>query len=170
MSKDVNYIYFVEGETEEKAIKILKQDYIKSGKVIVLNQGKIAGGHIRTIPKSACVILIFDIDDDTYFTTLKDNVNKLKKDNKNIDIVFIPQIKNFEDEVVYSTSITNIIDLLNSKSRSDFKSDFLRITNVLEKLEKNHFDIQKFWSRNADEYSVFAKYKNTAHKIKKSCP
>ena len=170
MSKGINYIYFVEGETEERAIKILNKRYIEAGKVVVLNQKRITAGYIRTIPKSSCVILIFDTDNDTYFATLKDNVNKLKKDNKRIDIVFIPQVKNFEDEVVYSTSITNITDLLNSKSRSDFKSDFLRITNVLEKLEKNLFDIQKFWSRNADESSMFAKYKNTAHKIKKSCP
>ena len=164
MSKNVKYIYFVEGETEEKAIKILKQDYIKSGKVIVLNQKKITVGHARNIQKSSCVVLIFDTDDDTYLATLKHNVNILAK--YNIDTVLIPQVKNFEDEVIYSTSITNITDLLDSKSRSDFKSDFLRITNVLEKLEKNHFDIQKFWSRNAGASTVFVAYKNMAYKIK----
>ena len=164
MNKDVKYIYFVEGETEAKAIKILKQDYIKSGKVVVLNQSRITLNRLRTIQKSSCVVLIFDTDNDTYFETLKHNVDILTK--YNIDIVLIPQVKNFEDEIVYSTSITNITDLLESKSRSDFKSDFLRIATVLDKLKEKNFDIKKFWSRNADESSVFVTYKNVAHKIK----
>lgn len=164
MTKDVKYIYFVEGETEAKAIKILKQDYIKSGKVVVLNQSRITLNRLRTVQKSYCVVLIFDTDNDTYLETLKHNVDILTK--YNIDIVLIPQVKNFEDEIVYSTSITNITDLLESKSRSDFKSDFLRIANVLDKLKANNFDIQRFWSRNVDESSVFVTYKNTAHKIK----
>ena len=52
MSKDVNYIYFVEGETEGKTIKILKQNYIESGKVVVLNdESSIFAGYKNTSNK-----------------------------------------------------------------------------------------------------------------------
>lgn len=39
-NKNNTYVYLVEGETEEKTVKILKEKYIVSGKVIILHQKK----------------------------------------------------------------------------------------------------------------------------------
>ncbi|WP_067139494.1 hypothetical protein [Oceanivirga salmonicida] len=88
---------------------------------------------------------------------------KLKKSKNVNDIIAITQVKYFEDEIVYSTNINNIKDLLNSKSNKDFKKDFIKCNNVLTKLKDKDFSIIKFWSR---EDSYFAKYKNRAEEIK----
>ena len=74
-------------------------------------------------------------------------------------------IKNLEDELIYSTNITKIIDLLESKSKKDFKNDFNNCKNLIKKLEDKEFKISKIWSREAVD--IFKKYKNESTKIKK---
>lgn len=164
MAKDNVYIYLVEGQTEEKAVKILKEKYILSGKVIILHQRKINNTLLRIMPTNVKVIMIFDTDISNTVHTLEINLDILKCEN--IEAILIPQIKNFEDEIVYSTSIKNIKELLNSKSKTDFKSDFLKEKNCLKKLEDKDFDINKFWSRTADKKSPFSKYNNNSKRIK----
>ncbi|MGI5090289.1 hypothetical protein ABK01_06020 [Treponema sp. OMZ 305] len=157
--------YLVEGQMEEKAVKILKGKYILSGKVSVLHQRKISNTLLRLIPRESKVIIVFDTDAADTEHTLYENLNMLQREN--IETVLIPQVNNFEDEIIYATSIKNIKELLNSKSNSDFKSDFLKEKNCLKKLEDKDFDIYKFWSRTADKSSSFSKYENRSNKIKK---
>lgn len=79
--------------------------------------------------------------------------------------ICIPQVKNLEDELIYSTKIKKIKDLLESKSDDYFKRDFMRCNNLIKKLEEKEFKISKLWSRNAVD--IYEKYKNDSEKIKK---
>ena len=106
------------------------------------------------------------IDLDLYKADILDENIKIIKNSNNVrDIICIPQIKNLEDELIYSTNITKIIDLLESKSKKDFKNDFNNYKNLIKKLEDKEFKISKIWSREAVD--IFKKYKNESTKIKK---
>jgi len=62
------------------------------------------------------------IDLDLYKADILDENIKIIKNSNNVrDIICIPQIKNLEDELIYSTNITKIIDLLESKSKKILK-------------------------------------------------
>ena len=124
MALDTVYFYLVEGQTEEKAVKILKEKYIASGKVIILHQRKINNTLLRIMPAHSKSVIVFDTDSPDTVHTLDTNIDMLTQEN--IEAVLIPQVNNFEDEIVYATSVKNIKELLNSKSNSDFKSDFLK--------------------------------------------
>lgn len=161
-----SYIYLVEGETEAKAIKVLKEKYIISGKIRILHQKRISHTLLRTLPVNSSVILVFDTDISSTASTIKKNIEILKKDGNNLNVILIPQIRNLEEEFIFSTSIKDIKELLNSKSRREFKSDFIKEKNCLKKLEEKNFNIEKFWSREADKSSGFSGYKNSSNKIK----
>ncbi len=164
MASGTVYFYLVEGQTEEKAVKILKEKYIRSGKIRILHQQKINNTLLRLIPQKSKVIILFDTDSPNTVHTLDINLHILKQEK--IETILIPQINNFEDEIVYATSVKNIKELLNSKSNSDFKNDFLKEKNCLKKLEDKDFDINKFWARKADNNSPFNKYDNNSKLIK----
>ena len=119
---------------------------------------------MRTLDSNTIVILVYDTDI-AKLDILDENVKLILK-NKNVKaIVFIPQIFSIEDEFVYSTDIKKIEDLLDSKSKREFKVDFNNCSNLLEKLLKKGFDIDRIWSRNPDR--LFSKYSNSFYKIKK---
>ena len=167
-NKNNTYVYLVEGETEAKTVKILKEKYIISGKVVILHQKRICPTLLRTLTAHSTIILVFDTDVESTAKIIKQNIELLQNYGNNLDIVLIPQIKNLEDEFIFSTSIKNIKELLNSKSKTEFKSAFLKEQNCLKKLADKNFDINKFWSRKADEHSVFYEYENHSNKIKKN--
>ena len=71
---------------------------------------------MRTLDSNTIVILVYDTDI-AKLDILDENVKLILK-NKNVKaIVFIPQIFSIEDELVYSTDIKKIEDLLDSKKR-----------------------------------------------------
>lgn len=157
--------YFVEGETERKLIETTKNKYLYSGKIKVMNiiQNKIPNSILRTLERETIVILVFDTDIEK-IDILDENIKLIKNSNNVRDIIFIPQIKNLEDELVYSTNISKIIDLLESKSKKDFKNDFINCNNLMRKLEEKEFKISKLWSREAT--GIYKKYKNKSKEIK----
>ena len=158
--------YFVEGENERKLIETIKNKYLYSGKIKVMNtiQNKVSKSILRTLERETIVVLVFDTDIEKV-DILDENIKIIKNSNNVRDIICIPQIKNLEDELIYSTNITKIIDLLESKSKKDFKNDFNNCKNLIKKLEDKEFKISKIWSREAVD--IFKKYKNEAIKIKK---
>lgn len=161
--KNNSIYYFVEGENEKTLVKTLKNKYIIAGKIKIHNviNKKISNFILRDISHNSIIILIFDTDiknDDI----LKENVKILNKCSK--EIIFIKQVYCLEDELVYSTDIKKIENLLNSKSKKDFKSDFNNCSNLLFKLENKNFKIDLLWSR---EDGYFKAYKNESRKIKK---
>ena len=158
--------YFVEGENEKKLIETIKNNYLYSGKIKIINtiQNKVPNSILRTLERETIVVLVFDTDVEK-MDILDENIRLIKNSNNVRDIICIPQIKNLEDELIYSTSINKIVELLESKSKKDFKNDFNNCKNLLKKLEQKEFKISKLWSRNAVD--VYMKYKNNSGIIKK---
>ena len=76
-----------------------------------------SGSSSRTLERETTVVLVFDTDVEKV-NILDENIKIIKNSNNVRDIICIPQIKNLEDELIYSTNITKIIDLLESKSKN----------------------------------------------------
>ena len=165
----VNYIqYYVEGECEEKLINTLKSELmvVKTGKVQVFNvvEKEITNARLITLRPGTMVVLIFDTDTGN-IETLNNNINKLSKCSSVVDLVLIPQVKNMEDEIVNSCAIRNIKELLGSRSNEEFKSDFIKATNLADKLKSKGFNINLIWNRNPG--APYQDIINRAEKIKK---
>jgi hypothetical protein len=168
MKKSNKVVYIVEGECEKTFINAVKNEHIISGMPYVFNPlQQSLTTRIRTYPQNTCVILIFDTDrtNPERIEKLKDNIRSLEKSSNIHEIILIPQVNNFEDEIKYATDIKQMKDFTNSKTNSEFKEDFIKQEkHILKKLKRNNFDIQKLWSRKpANEYSQF---ENGGYKIK----
>lgn len=145
------YQYYVEGENEKKLVEVLSKEFnfIKAGKVEVLNvvEKPIKNTRIRNFKENHVIILVFDTDTNNT-KTLEANIECLKclvKSKKIEDVILIPQVRNIEEELVRSCNINNIKDLLKSKSREEFKTDFNKVTNLKNCLIKKCFDFKKLW-------------------------
>lgn len=95
---------------------------------------------------------------------LSENIRIAKKSSNIKDVYYVPQVKNIEDELIRAMDLKNIEELLNSKSKRDFKRDMLRERNLKSKFELHHFDIQKIWAKNPA--TPFDKIINHSMKIK----
>lgn len=159
--------YFVEGEDDKKIIDTLKTQMglIKPGKVQVLNvvTEEITDLRLRALSPGTTVVLVFDVDAGNV-DILGRNIKKLKECSAVSDVLTIPQVPNLEGELLRSCDIRKIEDLLNSKSRRDFKSDLLRVTNLTAKLQEHKFNIDLFWA--ATPSQPFHTIENQASKIK----
>lgn len=158
--------YFVEGENERKLIETIKNKYLYSGKIKIINtiQNKVPNSILRTLERETVVVLVFDTDVEK-IDILDENIKLIMSSNNVKDVICIPQIKNLEDELIYSTNINKIVDLLESKSKTNFKNDFNNCKNLMKKLEDKEFKISRLWSRNAVD--IYKKYKNDSEVIKK---
>ena len=169
MTKE-RFIYFVEGETEKLLVNTLKSEMklIESGSVKKFNviQDLIKNSNLIDIKPGSIVILIFDTDVQKTDILLK-NINILNKSSIIKDVICIPQVLNFEDELIRSCSIKKIIELTSSKSVKDFKRDFCKFTPIRLKstLEKRKFDIDLLWNQNPK--GDFKTIENKSKKIKK---
>lgn len=165
--KGTNVQYFVEGDNEKVIVNTLKNKIkvIAVGKVQKFNvmQNIIPDTILRTLNRGTVVVLIFDTDTDNV-NILKQNLQKLDKCSFISKVITIPQIPNLEGELVYSCSIRRITELLGSRSRVEFKSDLLHITNLDSKLKEHEFSIEKFWSRTA--CTPYDDIKNDSNEIK----
>ena len=107
-------------------------------------------------------------------TTLLRDLTRLLSKNKNIKmlnecsfiskVITIPQVKNLEDELVRCCNIGNITELLNSRSKKDFKSDLIHVTNLDSKLREHGFNINLFWNKQPD--APYQRIVNEAAQIK----
>lgn len=154
MSQEKNYQYFVEGEDEEKIIKVLKTDMqlIVPGKVLRFNvvERKITKARLMSLRPDTNVILIFDTDTGND-AILKENIQILKKHLAVESVICVPQVKNLEDELVRACNIKQIKELTGSKSNGEFKRDLIKESNLKRKLENKQFDFSKFWSTSLKE-------------------
>lgn len=159
--KNVKYQYFVEGEDEKKLLNTLKNQLglVRAGKVQVLNvvQNKFPDAILRTLTNGTVIVLVFDTDTGNA-DILNSNIKLLNKCPFISRVITVPQVKNLEDELVRSCDIGNITQLLNSRSKKDYKSDLIRITNLESKLKEHKFDISRFWSKQPE-----APYQNIAN-------
>ena len=159
--------YYVEGEDEEKLINILKTQLgvIRTGKVQKLNvvDQEITDMRLRTLLCGTMVVLVFDTDTGN-IDILRKNIRILKGCKSVSDVVLVPQVPNLEGELLRCCNIRKIEELLNSKSRSDFKSDLIRVSNLDKKLKEHRFDINLFWNQNPNP--PYQEIENQAAKVK----
>ena len=125
----------------------------------VINQNR-----IRVLKPNTTVILVFDTDTGST-EILKQNIEFLEKQQSIKKVVCIPQVNNLEDELVRSCAIRSVKQLTNSESVAEFKSDFLKINNLKEKLNEKEFDFTKFWS--SIPQGAFKDIANNSTEIKK---
>ena len=161
------YHYFVEGECEKALIKAFmhvdKGSYcFKPGKVEKLNFvfEKLTPAKAMSIKKGTKVVIIFDTDVDQ-IDIFENNIDILIKhgDVDGRNIILVPSVINFEEEIVYSCeSINNINDIFNTKGKEEFKNKFINHKDLVSKLYSVGFDINKMWSR--DPKRPFDRYKN----------
>lgn len=140
--------YFVEGECEKKFIEVLKTEMqlVYPGKVSVFNvaQKVIPRAMLMNLRPNTTVVLIFDTDVINH-KILASNLEQLKEAKNVKEVLMIPQVKNLEDELVRSCNIRRITDLLGTTSVREFKVEFIRISNLSNKLISKGFDINKLW-------------------------
>ncbi len=150
------YIYYVEGDDEQKIVDTLKErgnEYIVSGKSIIFNivQDDVKRSQLMSLNKSTVVIIIFDNDvlndsrqnQEIIRKRITKNISSLKEYCK--QVIVVCQYDNLEDEIIKSTDIRKIKELLNSKSDSDWKRDVLKEKNLMIKLLNKNFKFDKFW-------------------------
>lgn len=165
--KDI-YQYFVEGDDEKRLIEVLKTDMrlIQPGKIQVVNvvQEKLTDLKLRVLSEGTILIFVFDTDTDNV-EILNENIKKAKKSSRVKKVYCITQVKNIEDELVRSTNIKRIEELLDSNSKSEFKRDFLREKNLKQKLTAHSFDLNKLWCKKPQK--PFNKISNESSVVKK---
>jgi hypothetical protein len=157
------YLYFVEGDCEQQFINALKEQpsRIVSGKVKKYNviQKMIPKSQLLSIQPGTTVVFIFDTDIKN--TEILDrNIQMVKKCCGRIQLVFLMQVLQFEDEIVRGTDIKKVQDLTKSKSNSNFKTDFCRMktADCRRLLERHHLDLGKIWITKPSK--EFKKYKS----------
>ena len=169
MSSRRNLIYFVEGETEEKLVKVLRTEmlYIRPGRVIIHNviQKILRTSMLLALEREADLAFVFDTDC-CKTEILEKNIEIIKGNSRRRKIYLIPQVLNLEDELRFSCGITDIREITGSRSQKDFKRDFLRLSNLAEKLSELKFDISKMWTRQPS--GKFRGLTNDSEKIKLS--
>lgn len=152
-----NCIYFVEGQCEQKIVEALKEEpqRLRSGKVKVLNPitQEIPSSVLLTIKEGSVVVLVFDTDIPVT-EQLKNNIRRIRKYCK-VDIVYLGQVLNLEDELVRCTDISRIQELTNSKSNKDFKRDFCAMTNCRQVLDRHNLNVELLWNSRYPEKFVF---------------
>ncbi len=156
------YHYFVEGECEEKLInsyKLPPYSSFKPGKVEVFNfvLKRISNQRLLSLNKNTIIILVYDVDV-LKTDILEENLKKL--DDFGFKVYHVQSIKNFEDEIVYSTDLKNINDMYHTQGREEFKSHFIHQDKLPIRLDKENFKIDKFWSR-VNKNAPFEKYSST---------
>ena len=155
------YHYLVEGECEKKFINIYKNpkyNKLLAGKVDVFNlvNNELTELYLARISREAIVILIYDTD--VKMTNILDkNIKHLKRRGIK-KILHVHSVKNFEDELIYSSDLKNIHNLFQTQGIGEFKKHFIKASpeNIFGKLEKYNFDINKMWSRQGAD--CFEKY------------
>ena len=165
------YLYFVEGECEKKFLKsfMYRDDYeFEPGKVEVFNfiNSKMSKPQARAIRKGTKIVIVFDIDVKN-ISILDENVKLLNEvaEVPDKDLIFVPSIKTFEDELIYSCEkLNNINEMFKTQGLSEFKRNFIKCNNIVSKLNTLKFDFDLMWSR--DPYEPFNKYKNGSKTIK----
>ena len=159
--------YYVEGDDEKALINALKSELrcIESGKVEVFNavQNLLKPARLRTLRPGTIVVLVYDTDTDNV-DTLQANIRLLKKHPAVKEVYCIPQVMNLEDVLVQSCQINRAHELTHSRTKTDFKRDIIRCSNLGHRLTDCRFDTSKLW--NKDLLNRFKQFGNDSDKIK----
>lgn len=169
----MHYRYYVEGECERKIINNFKTvdgglKFI-SGKVYVFNVlcELFNDNQLRDITNDTTFIFVYDTDDIDInkLEILKKNITLLTNKRKIKKIIHVQSIKNFEDEIMFSSCIKNIDDVFKTKGKSSFKRAFINCDNLTSKFKTIKFNFSKIWSRESIDIRL-KDYKSEGSKIK----
>lgn len=153
-----NCVYFCEGACDEVLIKALKEEpeLIAPGKTKVFNviSNFIPKSVLLGIKPGTTVVFVFDTDVELT-DKLRKNIEYIDKYCGKSKLVFLPQVKNLEDELVRCSNVTKVTELTQSKSVSNFKTDFCRISNARAVLSDHQIDVLKLWTTNPPEVFAF---------------
>ncbi len=164
-----NCIYFAEGKCEERLLNALKENpqKIQSGRVKVFNviQKILPKSQLVTIQADTTVVLVFDTD---VLNTecLRENIKRLSTLCTRIKLVFLPQVLNFEDELVRCCEIKSVTEMTHSRSNKDFKRDFCSLTNVRAVLDRANFNVSRIWTENTSVEFAFIEKNSQEIKMK----
>lgn len=153
-----NCMYFCEGPCDEVLIKALKEEpgFIAPGKTKVFNviTNLIPKSVLLAIKPGTTVFFVFDTDV-ALTDKLKKNIEYIDKYCSKSKLVFLPQVKNLEDELVRCSNVSKVTELTQSKSISNFKTDFCRISNARTVLSDHQIDVLRLWTTNPPEVFAF---------------
>ena len=147
-------LYIVEGKCEKQLIEALKEEpgIISPGEVKEINvvHQIIPRRIINMIRAGTRVVFVFDTDVEQT-QILRENINHVKKYAALVKVITIPQVLNFEDEIVRSTDVRKAKELTKSSGVSGFKNDFckLKVSECRNTLNRHHFDVNLLWNQNA---------------------
>ena len=136
--KKYKYKYLCEGESEQKFIKVLKENNLLiSAKVEVFNiSNKDIKSIIRKCTRGDFWIFIVDIDVFNSDLFCK-NIKLLHKNRCKFCIIF--QNKNLEDEIIRCCDVSNEIDLFRKfytvTSATEFKNRLIKDNSLYSKLK-----------------------------------
>ncbi len=164
-----NCIYFAEGKCEERLLNALKENpqKIQPGRVKVFNviQELLPKSQLVTIQVGTTVVLVFDTDvPNTEY--LRENIKRLSTFCTKIKLVFLPQVRNLEDELVRCCEIKSVIDLTYSRSTKDFKRDFCSLTNLRAVLNKANLNVDRIWTQDTPAEFAFLVKNSQEIKVK----
>lgn len=154
-------IYYVEGPCEQQLIAALKESPSKliPGKVKVHNvvQNLIPKSQMLSIQAGTTVVLVFDTDVQKT-SSLKKNLELLNRYCGKLHIVYLPQVLNFEDELVRCTDVKNVAELTQSKGIRNFKTDFckLKTRECRAMLERHGLKMERLWATKTPDVFSFA--------------
>lgn len=109
---------------------------------------------------------VFVFDTDVPITEkLKQNIARVEKYCKQSKLIFLPQVRNLEDELVRCTDVAKVTDLTRSKSISNFKTDFCKMSNRRVALTKHQLNVLRLWTTNPPEPFTFIPQNSNAIKV-----
>ena len=162
------YQYYVEGKCEKTLLRTLIDHHlIVPGQTDVINpvQEYIKPTHLRMLPPKTTIILIFDTDIPET-SALQKNLAFLKSRPNIRQIITIPQFRNLEEELIRSTDVRHIRELIGCSHDSNFKTAFIEEKRLFDKLQSHHFDIGKLWSCSPEDPFKTIGIENHAELIK----
>jgi len=155
-------IYLAEGECEEKLLKALKlkPELIVPGRVKKFNviQDELKPSHLMGFPAGSRIVLVFDTDKEET-EHLKKNMEQLRAQFGSVEVLTIPQVLNFEEEIERSTNLQSALELTKSKSLKDFKNavNKAKEADFRSSLKRHKFDIAKLWTKKPGDSFKFVK-------------
>jgi len=140
--------YFYEGDTEKKLLKYLKdKGDLAHGRLREHNLWKTEFKLGKTINRNDHLFFFIDTDITASLPMFKANIARLKSFN----ICLMVQDKTFEDELCFACDKRNNLalykDFYGKTSAKEFKSKFMKESNLSGKLVDNNFNHKKLWSR-----------------------
>ena len=129
-----NCVYYCEGEDDLKLVDALK------------------------VSPGSNVVLVFDTDVVSNLDMIKKNIDNIKKYCQGVNIIYLLQVKNLEDELTRCTDVKSVLELTKSKSLSNFKADFKKLKDVECRytLERHKIDVNRLWTTPAPKEFDFA--------------